>query len=120
MGLTHTPETWKRIKEARNAASRAAHTSSSYERATATRQRTYRKEMYRLLGGQRKETNITISVLSHKYRRRMTMLCYQHNSFRDHDINKAVVYYDKETCRNDAVERYASEKYGIRFMDADK
>lgn len=120
MGIKHTPETWERIKRQRVIASFEAHTKASREKATAKRKRTYKREMLRLLGGQKKETNITISILSHKCRRRMTMLCNMYNYFRDHDINKAVVYYDKETRCNDAAENFAHQRYGIEFIQADE
>lgn len=119
-GIRHTPEAWQRIKRCRVIDALRGHTKESYLKGAATRKRTYRSEMLRLLGGQRKETRITVSVLSQKCRRRMIMLCNQHNYFRDEDINEAVVYYDSETKRCPAAERYASEKYGIKFVEADE
>lgn len=119
MGLSHTFETWERLKKMRTTLAAKARTKESYARAMATRKRTYNREMFRMLGGQKKETNITISILSHKCRRRMSVLCTLYNYFRDPDINKAVVYYDSETTRNKAAEEFATSHYGIKFVEAD-
>lgn len=118
-GIKHTEEAWKRIKHDRTAKGVAAHKKNSWEKAAEKRRRTYKMEMLRLLSGQEKQTKIIVSVLSFKCRRRMTMLCNTFNYFRDEDINKAVVYYDKETRRSARAEKYAKEKYGINFVEAD-
>ena len=119
-GIRHTPEAWQRIKRCRVIDALRGHTKESYLKGAATRKRTYRSEMLRLLSEQSKETKITVSVLSHKCRRRMIMLCNQYNYFRDDDINKAIVYYDSKTRRNASAESYANEKYGIEFVEADE
>lgn len=118
-GIKHTEEAWKRIKHDRTMKSIAAHNGKSRVRAADKRHRTYKMEMLRLLSGQEKQTKITVSVLSYKCRRRMIMLCNTFNYFRDEDINKAVVYYDKETKRSARAEKYATEKYGIKFVSAE-
>lgn len=120
MGVEHTSEAWQRIKHDRAAASVAGHTKESYKKAASKRRRTYKREMFRLLSGEKKETNIIISVLSHKCRRRMIMLCNMYNYFRDPDINEAMVYYDSETRRNSTAEQFATTKYGIKFIQADE
>ena len=119
-GIKHTERTWKRIKHERTEKCVAAHNQYSWKKAVAKRRRTYKMELIRLLSGQKKQTNIIVSVLSFKCRRRMKMLCYTFNYFRDEDINKAVVYYDKETKRSAKAEKYAKEKYGIDFIEADE
>ena len=118
-GIKHTEEAWKRIKHDVAMKGVAAHKAKSWQRAADKRRRTYKMEMLRLLSGQEKQTKIIISVLSYKCRRRMIMLCNTFNYFRDEDINKAVVYYDKETRRSARAEKYAAEKYGIKFVNAE-
>lgn len=118
-GIKHTEETWKRIKHERTAKGVAAHNKDSWKKAAEKRHRTYKMELMRLLSGQEKQTKIIVSVLSRKCRRRMIMLCNTFNYFRDEDINKAVVYYDKETRRSARAEKYAAEKYGIKFVNAE-
>lgn len=117
-GLCHNQETLQQMKRAN--ASIAAHTKDSYKKAAMTRQRTYKAEQLRLMSGMDKKTRIIISLLSVKCRRRMKTLCHDYNYFRDPDINKAVVYYDSETRRNAFAEKYAQEKYGIKFINADE
>ena len=119
-GIKHTERTLERIKHDRTAKGVAAHKKNSWKKAAEKRRRTYKMEMLRLLSGQEKQTKIIISVLSYKCRRRMIMLCNTFNYFRDEDINKAVVYYDKETRRSARAEKYAKEKYGINFVEADE
>lgn len=118
-GIKHTERTLERIKHDRTAKGVAAHKKNSWKKAAEKRRRTYKMEMLRLLSGQEKQTKIIISVLSYKCRRRMIMLCNMFNYFRDEDINKAVVYYDKETRRSARAEKYAAEKYGIKFVNAE-
>ena len=118
-GIKHTEGTLERMKHERVVKSIAAHKKKSWEKAAEKRRRTYKMEMLRLLSGQEKQTKIIVSVLSRKCRRRMIMLCNTFNYFRDEDINKAVVYYDKETRRSARAEKYAKEKYGINFVEAD-
>ena len=118
-GIKHTERTLERIKHDRTAKGVAAHKKNSWKKAAEKRRRTYKMEMLRLLSGQEKQTKIIISVLSYKCRRRMIMLCNTFNYFRDEDINKAVVYYDKETRRSARAEKYAAEKYGIKFVNAE-
>ena len=118
-GIKHTEEAWKRIKHDKAMKGVAAHKAKSWQCAADKRRRTYKMEMLRLLSGQEKQTKIIISVLSYKCRRRMIMLCNTFNYFRDEDINKAVVYYDKETRRSARAEKYATEKYGIKFVNAE-
>lgn len=118
-GIKHTEEAWKRIKHDGAMKGVAAHKAKSWQRAADKRRRTYKMEMLRLLSGQEKQTKIIISVLSYKCRWRMIMLCNTFNYFRDEDINKAVVYYDKETRRSARAEKYAAEKYGIKFVNAE-
>ena len=118
-GIKHTERTLERIKHDRTAKGVAAHKKNSWKKASEKRRRTYKMEMLRLLSGQEKQTKIIVSVLSRKCRRRMIMLCNTFNYFRDADINKAVVYYDKETRRSARAEKYAAEKYGIKFVNAE-
>ena len=118
-GIKHTERTLERMKHERIAKCVAAHNKNSWKKAADKRHRTYKMEMLRLLSGQKKQTKINVSVLSFKCRRRMIMLCNTFNYFRDEDINKAVVYYDKETRRSARAEKYAKEKYGINFVEAD-
>ena len=118
-GIKHTERTLERIKHDRTAKGVAAHKKNSWKKAAEKRRRTYKMEMLRLLSGQKKQTKMIISVLSYKCRRRMIMLCNTFNYFRDEDINKAVVYYDKETRRSARAEKYAAEKYGIKFVNAE-
>ena len=118
-GIKHTERTLERIKHERTVKGIAAHNKNSWKKAADKRHRTYKMEMLRLLSGQKKQTKINVSVLSFKCRRRMIMLCNTFNYFRDEDINKAVVYYDKETRRSARAEKYAKEKYGINFVEAD-
>ncbi len=118
MGLSHTDECWRRIKKIRSDAITKGHTKSSYEKSRKTRRRTYRRELLRLLSGQQKESKITVSILSYRCRRRMTMLCYMYDYFRDPDINKSVVYYDEKTRRNGRAEAFAAKYYGVKFIDA--
>ena len=118
-GIKHTERTLERLKHERTVKSIAAHKKDSWKKAADKRRRTYKMEMLRLLSGQEKQTKIIVSVLSFKCRRRMIMLCNTFNYFRDEDINKAVVYYDKETRRSARAEKYAHEKYGINFVEAD-
>lgn len=118
-GIKHTERTLERIKYERTAKGVASHNKDSWKKAANKRRRIYKMEMLRLLSGQEKQTKLTVSVLSFKCRRRMTMLCNTFNYFRDEDINKAVVYYDKETRRSARAEKYAKEKYGINFVEAD-
>lgn len=118
-GIKHTERTLERIKHDRTAKGVAAHNKNSWKKAAEKRRRTYKMEMLRLLSGQEKQTKIIVSVLSRKCRRRMIMLCNTFNYFRDADINKAVVYYDKETRRSARAEKYAAEKYGIKFVNAE-
>jgi hypothetical protein len=119
-GIKHTERTLERLKHERTAKSIAARNKDSWKKAADKRRRTYKMEMLRLLSGQKKQTKIIVSVLPFKCRRRMTMLCNTFNYFRDEDINKAVVYYDKETRRSARAEKYAKEKYGIDFVEADE
>lgn len=118
-GIKHTERTLERIKHERTAKGVAAHNKDSWKKAAEKRHRTYKMELIRLLSGQEKQTKIIVSVLSRKCRRRMIMLCNMFNYFRDADINKAVVYYDKETRRSARAEKYAAEKYGIKFVNAE-
>lgn len=118
-GIKHTEITLERIKHERTAKGVAAHNKDSWKKAAEKRHCTYKMELMRLLSGQEKQTKIIVSVLSRKCRRRMIMLCNTFNYFRDADINKAVVYYDKETRRSAKAEKYAKEKYGINFVEAD-
>ena len=119
-GIKHTEKTWERIKHERVVKSIAAHNQNSWKKTVNKRRCIYKMEILRLLSGQEKQTKIIVSVLSRKCRRRMIMLCNTFNYFRDEDINKAVVYYDKETRRSAKAEKYAKEKYGINFVEADE
>lgn len=115
-GLEHSEDTWKRIRENRIRACLDGQTDESHRKSGERYKEKYRMEMFRLLSGMKRETRITISGLSLACRRRMSALCYKNNYFKDKDLTKAVLYYDKETRRNLESEKYANETYGIKFI----
>lgn len=119
MGITHTPEAYRRIKHERTMKGIAGHSQKSREQAREKNKRTRLMETYRLLSGDRQKTKLKISILPQKTRRRITMLCHLYNYFKSDDRNSTVVYYDSETRRNAFAEKYAHEKYGITFEEGE-
>lgn len=118
-GLTHTQETIDRFKRKAIDSMVSARTKETYAKISVARKRRFVCERFRIMQGSRQETKLRVSTLPFKTRRRMTMLCYVFNYFRSEDLNDAVVYYDSETRRSEKAEKYAMEKYHIRFEKAD-
>ena len=118
-GLTHTQETIDRLKKKAINNMKSGRTRETYAKISVIRKRQFVCERFRLMQGYERKTKLRATTLPFKVRRRMTMLCYEFNYFRGEDLNDAVVYYDSETRRSEKAEKYAMEKYHIRFEKAD-
>lgn len=118
--LKHSDEGIKRIREKVNRCALSAIDRNTYHRIAEGRKIMVRKEKRRMIFGERRQTKIRVSILPIRIRLRMAYMCNIYNYFRDTDINKAVLYYDKETKRSMLSEKRAIEKYGIKFEEADE
>lgn len=119
-GLTHTSETTARLKKKSVTMLEKGRSHESYMKAANTTRRKRQYDTFLLLSGKKQKTKLKVSILPQKTRRRITMLCHLYHYFKSDDRNSTTVYYDKETRRNAFAEKFAKEKYGITFEEADE
>ena len=116
LGLAHTPETEKRLRDKEQAARQAANTPEVRARAQAKMRRVRRMEMRRLLGGEAPRTGYRLLITPRKLAaclwrlKRVYGYIYVRNSY--------TLYYDDGTRRLEkpCAEEWYAHKYGITFQ----
>ena len=92
-------------------------TEASREKLRKSRNRLIRMERRRILGGEPQKTRIYLNILPLRVRQAKRNLCKRRGYFCFRD-EPYTLYYDGGTTRSPE-ERYFTEKYGLRFMEAD-
>ena len=118
LNLEHTPETVERIKGKWIKNVKVALDPEVKARRDASRNKTIRREMRRLLGGEKRQTKLQMSLVPKKTRKTISRLCCKYGYIYGQD-STWFVYYDNETrrrintCHGD--EEYYTKRHGIIF-----
>lgn len=114
LGLRHTKETLKRIKEKQMANLVRAYDKDVVEKRVKTRKKTLRMERLRVMSGESQRTRLKVLKMPSKayHAKRNLIARYGYFAFEGENYT---IGYDKNTRRTDE-ERY-KEKYGFKFEE---
>lgn len=114
LGLRHTKETLKRIKEKQMANLVRAYDKDVVEKRVKTRKKTLRMERLRVMSGESQRTRLKVLKMPSKAYHAKRNLIARHGYFA-FDGESYTIGYDKNTRRIDE-ERY-KKKYGFKFEE---
>lgn len=118
LGLKHSPELEQRIREDGNRNLRNTRTPESYMQAAKKRKARRRIDELRAWEGKEQLTKLRLKTMPHKsYQAKWHLI--RHFNYFAVDGEPYILGYDEDTRRN-AREQHYTEKYGLRFLQADE
>lgn len=118
LGVKHTPQTIKRLKDKCIDSASYACNAQARKKATETMRRKRRADILRLMSGLPQETNLKISFVPKRTMKCICRLKSKYNYFQDVKVGgDYTLYYDSDTTRSPR-EDYYVRRYRLAFVQA--